>query len=411
MTRRPSLRSGAALVVGIVLGAALTIAVQSAGLQPAAPGRHQGSPDPSIPVTGQERPTTFLAWAPAGIPGGFGARVRALDGIDHVTVVAEDNTWMTRSWTADGEVADRPRAPYAIPIDAAAVDTGSFADFLPPDDRGLLVDLAKGQGILGATSAELRGLGPGAVLRFRTGAKVTIAGVLPDELVGASELMVSKATGARIGVTHERYLLLQPSPGRLPASRRLSTRLRTLLPPSLSPTYRKVQVRAPGETPYLREGDAVLPPVLIKVLFGEFAAMDDPTRPGYLRLDPAWVRHHIVTTTVPILGRVTCNEALIPQLRGAMSALERQGLAGTIHVFNGCFAPRYINRNASNLISHHAWGIAFDCNAASNPFGLPPHQDPRLVRVMARWGFIWGGTFIVPDGNHFEYRFSPSSAA
>ena len=85
-----------------------------------------------------------------------------------------------------------------------------------------------------------------------------------------------------------------------------------------------------------------------------------------------------------------------------MSALQREGLAGTIHVFNGCFAPRYINRNPTNLISHHAWGIAFDCNAATNPFGAAPHQDPRLVHVMARWGFVWGGTFIVPDGNHFD---------
>jgi hypothetical protein len=411
MTGRPSLRSATALVAGIVVGAALTIAVQSAGLPPTPSGQHRRSPDPSIPIAGQERSKTFLAWAPAGIPPGFGAKAQALQGIDRVSVVAEDNTWMTRSWTADGEVADRPRAPYAIPIDAAAVNPGSFGDFLPSADRGLLVDLARGEGILGATSAELRGLGTGAVLRFRTGAKVTIAGVLPDELVGAAELMVSDATGARIGVTHDRYLLLQPSAGRLPSSHRLSARLRALLPQTLSPTYRKVQVRAPGQTPYLREGDAVLPPVLIKVLFGEFAAMDDPTRPGYLRIDPAWVRHHIVTTTVPVLGRVTCNEALIPQLRGAMSALERRGLAGTIHAFNGCYAPRYINRNASNLISHHAWGMAFDCNAASNPFGLSPHQDPRLVRVMAHWGFIWGGTFIVPDGNHFEYRFSPTGAA
>jgi hypothetical protein len=409
VTRRPSSRAAAALLVGLVLGAALTIAVQSAGLPPGTTGRHTRSTEKPSPTTHPERPTTFLAWAPAGIPRGFAAAAQALDGIEHVSVVAEDNTWMTRSWTADGEVADHPRQPYAIPIDAAAVDTSSFANFLPPSDRGLLVDLADGEGILGATSAELRGLGAGAVLRFRTGAKVTIAGVLPDELVGAAELMVSTATGARIGVSHDRYVLLQPSPGRPPTSHRLSTQLRESLPPDLSPTYRKVQVRAPGETPYLREGDAVLPPVLIKVLFGEFAATDDPARPGYLKIDPAWVQSHIVTTTVPVLGRVTCNEALIPQLRGAMSALQRRGLAGTIHVFNGCFAPRYINRDPSNLISHHAWGIAFDCNAASNPFGASPHQDPRLVHVMARWGFIWGGTFIVPDGNHFEYRFSPTA--
>jgi hypothetical protein len=27
---------------------------------------------------------------------------------------------------------------------------------------------------------------------------------------------------------------------------------------------------------------------------------------------------------------------------------------------------------------------------------------------MERFGFIWGGTFIVPDGNHFEYRRAPT---
>ena len=212
---------------------------------------------------------------------------------------------MTRSWTADGEVADHPRPPYAIPIDAAAVDTHSFSDFLPQADRGLMGDLARGEGILGATSAEIRGLGAGAVLRFRTGGKVTIAAVLPDELVGAAELMVSTATGARIGVSRDRYVLLQPSPGHPPSTHRLSTQLRALLPADLTPAYRKVQVRGPGETPYLREGDAVLPPVLIKALFGEFAATDDPARPGYLRDRSRWVHRHIVTTTVPVLGRVT----------------------------------------------------------------------------------------------------------
>lgn len=29
------------------------------------------------------------------------------------------------------------------------------------------------------------------------------------------------------------------------------------------------------------------------------------------------------------------------------------------------------------------------------------------MRVMERWGFIWGGRFTAPDGNHFEYRRPP----
>ena len=33
------------------------------------------------------------------------------------------------------------------------------------------------------------------------------------------------------------------------------------------------------------------------------------------------------------------------------------------------------------------------------------HQDPRLVRIMERHGFSWGGRWpTVPDGMHFEYH-------
>jgi hypothetical protein len=38
---------------------------------------------------------------------------------------------------------------------------------------------------------------------------------------------------------------------------------------------------------------------------------------------------------------------------------------------------------------------------------VKPHQPLQLRRTLARWGFIWGGTFVVPDGNHFEYRRLP----
>jgi hypothetical protein len=228
--------------------------------------------------------------------------------------------------------------------------------------------------------------------------------VLPDELVGAAELLVSRSTGSRIGVDAERYLLLQPSTARLPSSAKLARRFASLLPASLGPVYGKVQVRAPGETPYFRQGDAVLPPVLLKSLFGEFAARPVPGDPGFLEVDPAWVHSHIVTTTVPVLGRVTCNRAIIPQLRGAMQELQADGLSRLIHSYEGCYVPRFVNRIPTASISHHTWGVAFDCNAGTNAFGTPPHQSRRLVSILRRWGFTWGGDFIVPDGNHFEYK-------
>jgi hypothetical protein len=320
--------------------------------------------------------------------------------MERTVVVASDNTWMTRSTTPEGEVVDDPQDGYRIPLEVAAVNPREYAPFLPPADRGVIVALADGQGILGESSARLRRLGPGAVLQFGS-VRVQVAAVLPDELVGAQELMVSRPIGREIGVTRDRYALLQPSGHATDAS--LTKQIQTILPSGLP-----LRVRAPGETPYFRQGDAVLPPVQIKLLFGEFAAKPDPSRPGYLLIDPAWERSHIATEWVPILGRVTCNVALFPQIRGVMRELIAHGLEGTIHSYSGCYARRYSNRDPSQAISHHTWGIALDLNVPENPYGATPHQDPRLVRAFERWGFIWGGAFVLPDGMHFEYRRPPA---
>ena len=54
-------------------------------------------------------------------------------------------------------------------------------------------------------------------------------------------------------------------------------------------------------------------------------------------------------------------------------------------------------------------GSTFQQSTGSNPFGGTPHQDPRLVRIFERWGFTWGGHWLVPDGMHFEFvRFAAS---
>jgi hypothetical protein len=112
---------------------------------------------------------------------------------------------------------------------------------------------------------------------------------------------------------------------------------------------------------------------------------------------------------VPLLGSVTCNVALFPQLEGAMHELIDKGLLDSITSFWGCYSARQVNRVPTAGLSHHSWGIAVDINVPSNPFGAEPDQDPRLVRVMEHWGFIWGGDFVVPDGMHFEYRRPPPS--
>jgi D-alanyl-D-alanine carboxypeptidase len=401
MSVRPGITVAGGIVAGFVAGAVLTLSVQSAGHVPSprAPGRSSSAGD-IPPGIQRETPGTFLAWTPGGLPTSFRVALRHVPLVRRAVVVESDVAWMTGSFSSAGEVVDDPPRGFAIPLEVAAVDPREYEPFIPPADRGVLGDLADGYGVLGESSAELRHLGPGGVLRFGD-VDVRISAVLPDELVGANELLVSRSRAQALGVTHDRYALIQP---RQTASDRS---IRLALAP-LVPAELPIQVRAPGETPYFRQGDAVLPPVQIKLLFGEFAAAPDPVRPGYLRIDPAWERTNIATERVPILGDVTCNVALFPQLRGALRELVRRGLRDTITSYAGCYARRFANRDPNQAISHHTWGIAVDVNVPQNPYGAPPDQDPRLVRVFERWGFIWGGRFIRPDGMHFEYRRPPT---
>jgi hypothetical protein len=218
-------------IAGVVAGALLTLSIQGSAA-PGPPAANDVRPVP-VPIERPAAPATFLAWVPHGLPDGFDERVARLPQIARMTVVAEDNVWLRRSWSATGELVDETTSPYRIPIDAAAIDVRTFAPFLPPADRATLAAVEEGDGILGSTSASVRGLGPGAVLDFGHGARVRIAAVLPDELVGAAELVVSRDTGRRIGITRDRHLLLQSTPGRRATRRTLTKVLQPLLPPGL----------------------------------------------------------------------------------------------------------------------------------------------------------------------------------
>ena len=399
MRRERTTGLAAGLVAGLVLGAILTLTIQGWARFP----DPSPSPDAAAPQTEPQAPEAFLVWTSGGLPDGFRRDVRALAGLERTVVVASDNTWLDRSWSKEGAVVDDPRPGFAVPLEVAAASPHELAPFLPPADRAVRLALAQGQGVLGESGARLRGLGPGAILRFG-GVRIEVAAILSDELVGAHELLVSRRVGRSIGVTHDRYALV------LPEGDATTDRIERMIRPIL-PAGTAMKVRAPGDTPYFRHGDAVLPPVRIKLLFGEFQARPRPDEPGFLTLDPAWVRRNIDTQRVPLLGRVTCHVALFPQVRGVVRDLIEAGLRDTIKSFSGCFAPRHINAIPTAGLSHHSWGIALDINVQQgNLFGQTPHQDPRMVEAFEDWGFVWGGIFITPDGMHFEYHREPLDA-
>ncbi|MGZ4149882.1 MAG: M15 family metallopeptidase, partial [Actinomycetota bacterium] len=328
---------------------------------------------------------------------GFGRQVAGLPDVTHAVTVVGGTVWLTRSRSASGEVVDHPPPGMAIPLDLAGAPPTELRPFFPAEDRHLLADLAAGRAILGATSATLRRLGPGATLTFGN-RSVKVAGVVPDAVIGAHELLVSRRTAAALGITAQQYLLVQ-APGGFSEHE-----IRALVPAGT-----QMRIRPPGEAHFLRQADAVLPPVMLKAAFGEFAASPDLLPGEWLRMSAAWRASHIVTASVPVLGSVTCNAALIPQLRAALQEVERRGLASLIHTddYGGCFAARIIPGSIGHALSAHAFGGAIDINVHDNLVGALPHQDPRLVAVFQRWGFTWGGWWMRPDGMHFEFQCFP----
>src|SRR6478735_3651502 len=101
-------------------------------------------------------------------------------------------------------------------------------------------------------------------------------------------------------------------------------------------------------------------------------------------LDPdvqqtAFVAAHITTQSVPILGNVTCNKLIFPQLTAALNEVQSRGLADKIHPseYAGCYYPRFIAGTTS--LSNHSFGLALDLNVPGNQRGTVGEMDRTVV--------------------------------
>lgn len=386
---------------GVAIAGALAGAIIMLSL-PAPGTRLNRSPTPSADGSKIRGPeiTTMLAWTPTRLPAEFSESARAVPGVRAAAEVRSGIAWVS-SWTPLGGTATSHPSGLPVPVEVAAVDPQSYLSFVPPSERSSFAEITTGGAVLSRTGSAMRGIGAGGSLTAG-GTPIQIHGVVDDELVGAHEVVVSRSTGDQLGITRPRYLLLELEPGG--SKSEVESQLRDLLPPGT-----RLRFRAPGETPVFRHGDAVLPPSLLKTTFGEFAAR--PGELGQIESDPNWVATNVTTSTVPILGSVRCHRAIFPQLTAALAEISRRGLEGRINPkdFGGCFSSRALNNDLEAGLSHHAWGVAFDLNVSENPFGAEPRIDPRVVEVMERWGFTWGGRWLVPDGMHFEFLRWPLS--
>ena len=123
---------------------------------------------------------------------------------------------------------------------------------------------------------------------------------------------------------------------------------------------------------------------------------------GTVNLDPAWVKAYIRTEEMPIIGRVTGNKIMLPELRAALSEVVARGLASKIHPseYGGCFVPRFIA--GTRTLSFHSFGTAIDLNVPGNLRGTVGEMDRTVVAIFKRWGFGWGGDWSYTDPMHFE---------
>ncbi|HEV8089114.1 MAG TPA: M15 family metallopeptidase [Actinomycetota bacterium] len=407
--RRRRLAFGAMLAVLVVGGALALVRADRGDAAHAASSAPPHSPAAASHLAAStadasaQMPGAWLAWITGSLPPDVSTQVAAATALGTAVVVAGDTRWMTASHDDTGAVVDRPTPPYEIPIDAFSVDPASYAPFIPPNVRDEVTSaLRSGKAVLGTSSAQLRELDVGGSMTFGS-RTVTVGAVVPDPVAGWSEMLVSRAVGTSLGIVDDRYLLALP-PGQMTMPRFASIMHRII--PNTA-----IRMVPPGGSTYMRIASGVNPPIVMKETFGEFSAYPQNADPAYLNVDPAWYDANIVTRTVPILGQVTCNRRLFPMLIGALTDVERVGLGNELQVYSGCYAARTVARSPTAPPSQHAYGAAIDINAPENPYGAQPTMDPRIVKTFERWGFIWGGKFLTPDGMHFEYGSKPTASA
>lgn len=99
---------------------------------------------------------------------------------------------------------------------------------------------------------------------------------------------------------------------------------------------------------------------------------------------------------------IYCNKDIARQLLNALNRIYDRGYYQALNTFDGCFHIRDV-RGVPGKISSHAYGLAIDINAGSNPLGGPARMHPEVVSAFEDAGFFWGDRFKRRDPMHFTF--------
>ena len=346
-------------------------------------------------------PVHMVAYSPEQLPGRAEKAVKKIDGV-RATTAMSGSLFLKSSRTRSGNRVDSPPGNYTIPLDVTFINPVEYARFARDKDKKRIRSLRGRRVALSKGAAELRK--GHAKLKMRTTAgRFRSVGTVSNSSAQGYEVLVPKPAPNQ-SVAFRTVLIEKPPDV---SRKRIARKLRKVA------GSKPVEIGTEKEVPFLRHGQLVRPQMFVKEAFGEFAMR--PSSGRSISIQHPWASQNIQADNVPVLGRVTCHRKIFPQLRKAMRELKRKGLAHTARESNyaGCFNPRFISSyDGSDVgpvrrLSRHAWGIALDINAGNNGFGQKPNQDRRLVRIMKKWGFTWGGKWALPDGMHFEWERFP----
>ena len=288
---------------------------------------------------------------------------------------------------------------WRIPM-ATMVATSAYVRAIGGDAMADIV--ARGQVLMGETSAKVRGAQVGDVLILRDRKfwmhPFTVGAIVADEFVNSGDLFMSSSAAALLG--------------EMPVSQIAITDI--VSPASVLSGLKKKGITIGTEfrlrTSWDRKNpDGTLGTATTKKLLGEFSYR--PTVGSSILVAGSWTSSNIawkMRYTDIKLGN-NCHRIVVDAIQGALTEIKRARLSRFVNTQNsnrygGCFVGRY-NRLAGNFgaPSRHAWGMAIDINTDTNPLGGIPQMNCAVVRIFRKWGFAWGGNFWPADGMHFEY--------
>jgi hypothetical protein len=143
----------------------------------------------------------------------------------------------------------------------------------------------------------------------------------------------------------------------------------------------------------------------IKKLFGDFKWREGLK--GRIIITDDWEKKYIVRVELPIVGHVQCHKEVMFDLFRIFHYLEVNGDAQYIdtqdfRIRGGCYVPRHKCWDKRRGLSRHSWGVAIDLNVSTNSYGTKGDMHPHIIDMFAKYKYLWGGYWRIPDSMHFE---------